>query len=237
MEVSVVASPAAGSLVSMLTQIPDPRGRQGRRHPLAAMLAAIICGLLTGARGYKAIAQWVRAQDPLVWRWLGFRRKPPCANSFRNLLLVLPPEVLEGVLRAWIGSVLNEPLAPQELRGTSLDGKTLCNTLAAHERNVHLLSLLDQSLGGVLSQQAVNPETNEAKAALELLKTVALQGRLISGDAMFCQREICQQIVDSGGDYLFVVKDNQPELNAAIAAEFQPGFSPRYRETAKTVAH
>jgi DDE_Tnp_1-associated/Transposase DDE domain len=219
----------------MLTQLPDPRGRQGRRHPLAAMLAAIVCGLLTGARGYKAIAQWTRAQNPTVWQWLGFRRKPPCANSFRNLLLVLPSETLEGVLRAWMEALLKQPL-PHELRGTSLDGKTLCNTLAAHERNVHLLSLLDQSLGGVLSQQAVAPETNEAKAALKLLKTVVLEGRLISGDAMFCQREICQQIVDSGGDYLFVVKDNQPELKAAIEAEFQPGFSPRYREAATTIA-
>jgi hypothetical protein len=149
--------------------------------------------------------------------------------------MALPPETLEGVLRVWVGSLVKEPL-PDELRGTSLDGKTLCNTLAAHERNVHLLSLLDQSLGGVLSQQAVNPTTNEAKASLELLKTITLQGRLISGDAMFCQREICQQITDSGGDYLFVVKDNQPELKAAIEAEFQPGFSPRYREAAATVA-
>lgn len=231
----MVASPAAGSLLSLLTQIPDPRGRQGRRHPLAAMLAAIVCGLLTGARGYKAIAQWTRTQDRYVWHWLGFHRKPPCANSFRNLLLALRPEALEGVLRQWMNTILDQPL-PHEARGTSLDGKTLCNTLAAQERNVHLLSLLDQSLGGVLSQQAVDPTTNEAKAALELLKTVVLQGRLVSGDAMFCQREICQQIVDSGGDYLFVVKDNQPELKAAIEAEFQPGFSPRYGAAAATVA-
>jgi hypothetical protein len=199
------------------------------------MLAAIVCGLLTGARGYKAIAQWARAQNSTVWQWLGFRRKPPCANTFRNLLMVLPPETLERVLREWVESLVDEPL-PDELRGTSLDGKTLCNTLAAHERNVHLLSLLDQSWGGVLSQQAVNPETNEAKASLELLQTVPLKGRLISGDAMFCQREICQQITDSGGDYLFVVKENQPELKAAIEAEFQPGFSPHYRETATAVA-
>jgi hypothetical protein len=130
---------------------------------------------------------------------------------------------------------LDQPL-PEETRGTSLDGKTLCNTLAAHERNVHLLSLLDQALGGVLSQQAVDPTTNEAKAALDLLKTVVLKGRLISGDAMFCQREICQEIVDRGGDYLFVVKDNQPELAAAIEAEFQPGFSPHDRAPATTVA-
>ena len=129
------------------------------------------------------------------------------------------------MLREWLVTTLG-PSLPDEVRGTSLDGKTLCNTLAAPERNVHLLSLLDQAWGGVLSQQAVDPTTNEAKAALDLLKTVVLQGRLVSGEAMFCQREICQQIVASGGDYLFVVKDNQPELKAAIEAEFQPGFPP-----------
>lgn len=226
---------AGESLLAMLAAIPDPRGRKGRRHPLAAMLAAIVCGLLTGARGYKAIAQWTRTQGPSVWQWLGFTRKPPCPNSFRNLLLALDPPILESVLRRWVETLLEQPL-PDEARGTSLDGKTLCNTLTAHERNVQLLSLLDQQLGGVLSQQAVDPTTNEAKAALELLKTVVLQGRLITGDAMFCQREICQQIVDSGGDYLIVVKDNQAELKAAIEAEFQPGFSPRYRAATPTVA-
>lgn len=235
MEVFVVASPAAGSLLCLLAQIPDPRGRQGRRHPLAAMLAAIVCGLLTGARGYRAIAQWTRSQNSSAWGWLGFTRKPPCANCFRDLLLVLPPETLEAVLRQWMEGLLPEPL-PDEMRGTAIDGKTLCNTLAAQDRNIHLLSLLDHALGGVLSQQAVDPSTNEAKASLDLLKTVVLKGRLVSGDAMFCQREICQQIVDSGGDYLFVVKDNQPELKAAIEAEFQPGFSPRHRATAPTSA-
>jgi hypothetical protein len=235
MEVFVVDAPAAGSLLTLLAQIPDPRGRQGRRHPLSAMLAAIVCGLLTGARGYKAIAQWTRAQNASAWWWLGFTRKPPCANCFRDLLLVLPPEALEAVLRQWMEGMLPEPL-PNEIRGTAIDGKTLCNTLSAHERNVHLLSLLDHALGGVLSQQAVAPSTNEAKTALDLLKTVVLKDRLVTGDAMFCQREICQQIVDSGGDFLFLVKDNQPELKAAIEAEFQPGFSPRHRAAAPTIA-
>ena len=134
-----------------------------------------------------------------------------------------------------MATVLGQPL-PEESRGTSLDGKTLCNTLATHERNMHLISLLDQALGGVLSQQAVDPSTNEAKAALDLLTTIILQGRLITGDAMFCQREVCQQIVDSGGDYLFVVKNNQPELKVSIEAEFQPRFSPHDRASAATVA-
>jgi hypothetical protein len=225
----------AGNLLELLAQIPDPRDRHGRRHPLAAMLAAIICAILTGARGYRAMAQWVHGQNAVVWLWLGFRRKPPCANCFRNLLLALNPAVLEAVLRQWMADVVPLPMA-DAVQPVAMDGKTLCNTLTAHERNVQLLSLLDQATGGVLSQQAVPPTTNEAKTAVDLLKTIVLKGRLVTGDAAFCQRELCKEIVDSGGDYLFVVKDNQPELKAAIAADFQPGFSPRHRETATNVA-
>jgi hypothetical protein len=199
------------------------------------MLTAIVCAILTGSRGYRAIAQWVRSQNATVWQWLGFRRNPPCANSFRNLLLALPPEALEAILRQWMVTVVKLPL-PGEVQSVAMDGKTLCNTLAAHERNVHLLSLLDQATGGVLSQQAVPPTTNEAKTAVEILKTIVLKGRLVTGDAMFCQRELCEEIVDSGGDYLFVVKDNQPALKAAVAADFQPGFSPRHRKPATNVA-
>jgi hypothetical protein len=228
-------SRVAGNLLALLAAIPDPRGRKGRRHPLAAMLAAIVCGILTGARGYKAIAQWARAQHATLGPWLGFQRRPPCANCFRNLLLALDPGVLEAVLREWMQAVLNEPLS-EPLPGVSLDGKTLCNTLSAHQRNVHLLSLFDQALGGVLGQQAVDPTTNEAKAALDFLKEVVLEGRLVTGDAMFCYRDVCQEVVAAKADYLIVVKDNQPELKAAIEAEFQPGFSPRDRAAATTVA-
>ena len=225
----------AGNLLERLAQIPDPRGRRGRRHPLGAMLTTIVCAILTGARGYRAIAHWVRSQNATVWQWLGFHRKPPCANSFRNVLLALKPEVLEAVLRDWMAEFVPPP-ASDAIHAVAMDGKTLCNTLAAHERNVHLLSLLDQATGGVLSQQAVPPTTNEAKTAVEILKTIVLKGRLVTGDAIFCQRELCREIVDSGGDYLFVVKDNQPELKAAVAADFQPGFSPHHRTRATSVA-
>jgi hypothetical protein len=231
----VVDSCLGGNLLELLAQIPDPRGRRGRRHPLVAMLATIVCAILTGSRGYRAIAQWVRSQSPTVWQWLGFHRKPPCANSFRNLLLALEPEVLEAILRQWMAATIQRP-PPDTVQSVAMDGKTLCNSLAAHQRNVHLLSLFDQATGGVLSQQAVPPTTNESKTAVDLLKTILLKGRLVTGDAMFCQRELCEEIVDSGGDYLFVVKDNQSELKAAVAADFQPGFSPRYRKAATRVA-
>jgi hypothetical protein len=137
----------------------------------------------------------------------------------------LPPDVLEEALRQWVSGLVGVPRLG-ELEPVAMDGKTLCGTLAAHERSVHLLSILDHRLGCVLSQQAVDTKTNEHKAAFPLLETLVLEGRVVTGDAMFCQRDLSQHIIDSGGEYFFVVKDNQPSLREAIEAEFRPGFSP-----------
>jgi hypothetical protein len=90
-----VAVLAGGSLLAVLAEIPDPRERQGRRFSLVAMLAAVVGGILTSKRGYAAIAQWLKAQEPRFWHKLGFTRKPPCPNTFRDLLMALPPEHLE----------------------------------------------------------------------------------------------------------------------------------------------
>jgi hypothetical protein len=51
------------------------------RHPLVAMLTAIVCGVLTGSRGYRAIAQWARSQNATLWQWLGFHRNASCVRK------------------------------------------------------------------------------------------------------------------------------------------------------------
>lgn len=224
---STLSAPAAGSLPALLAKIPDPRGRQGLRHPLAAMLAATICGILTGARGCEAIAQWVRNQDRKIWHTLGFRRIPPCANCYRNLLARLSPETLEAIIAAWMQDLVPDPAPDAPPQGVAMDGKTLCGTsFDQHQRSLNLLSLFDHRTGGVLRQLAMPGDTNEHKAGMSLLKTIGLRGRVATGDAIFCQRDLSQQVIDDGGDYFLTVKDNQPELKAAIEAEFQPGFSP-----------
>ena len=193
------------------------------------MLATVVCAVLCGARGYEAIAEWIHAQLCEVWYLLGYYRRPPTAGAFRYLLMKLDPDVLEQRLRAWMAEHL--AATSEELAAVAIDGKTLCSTLAEHGRSVTLLSLFDQTTGCVMSQMKVPADTNEAKAAVPILKTLVLEGRVVTGDAMFAQPEICREIVDSGGDYLFVVKDNQHELKDAIAGDFLPGFSPRYRAT------
>jgi len=226
--------PADGELLSILAAIPDPRGRKGRRHSLAAMLAATICGLLTGATGCTAIAQWIGNQEPEFWHAIGFKRRPPTKNCYRKLLISLPAKTLEAAIRQWAGALVDA--SPDKLRAISIDGKTLCGTLQPHGQSIHLLGLLDHASGGVLGQLKMPPTTNEHKAAMTLLKSVDLNGAVVTGDAMFCQRKLCQLIIDSGGDYLITVKDNQPELNKTIASDFNPGLSPLQRTPSPSAA-
>lgn len=66
----------------------------------------------------------------------------------------------------------------------------------------------------------VDAKTNEHKAALQLLGLLPLAGKVVVGDAMFCQRDVAEQVVAAGADYVFVVKDNQPGLRVDVAAGF-----------------
>ena len=220
-----MVEPSAGSLLTSLSQVPDPRGRKGRRHGLSAMLTAVVCGLLCGARGYESLVEWLHGLPVDVWHWMGYTRRPPKKDCFRDLLMRLDPAALEAVLRAWIETDLQLPLNEDELSGVSIDGKTLCATLRAFERAVHLLSAVDHQTGYVLSQSRVDEKTNEHKAALPLLKELVLRGRVIVGDAMFCQRDLCQQVIESNGDYLVAVKENQPALLREISLGFRSDSS------------
>ena len=77
----------ARDLRQYLAQVPDPRGRKGTRHPLSAILTAVICAVLSGANGYKPIAQWLHIQTVDFWHFLGFTRTPIKYGALRNLLM------------------------------------------------------------------------------------------------------------------------------------------------------
>lgn len=224
-----MSTACGGSLLTHLSQVPDPRGRKGRRHSLSAMLTAVVCGVLCGARGYESLVEWLHELPVEVWHWMGYWRTPPKKDCFRDLLMKLDPDLLEQALRAWITQELALSDDAPLLTGLSLDGKTLCGTLRPFQRAIHLLAAVDQQTGCVLGQHRVDEKTNEHKAALELLRELVLHGRVVVCDALFCQRDVCQQILDSGGDYLVAVKENQPGLLREIEQEFvaaPAAFSP-----------
>lgn len=215
-------------LFAALAQTEDPRALRGRRHPLPAILASVVCGFLCGITSYKDLVSWLHDLPIDFVHFLGFKRRPPKADCIREVLSRIDPNVLERVLSVWIVGEI--PARPEGIpQGTSLDGKTLRGSARFEERAAHLLSLVDHQTRFVLSQIQMDPTTNEHKASLQLLRTLLLKDRVITADAIFCQSDVCQTILDTGGDYLISVKENQPALFRAISQEFAASpvvFSP-----------
>lgn len=224
------------TLLSYLAAIPDPRSRHGRQHSLSAVLGLVCCAIMCGARSYSAIAQWAVDHDISFMHRLGFTRTPPKLGGIRKVLIALDPVALEGALTQWAESVLSRPLPTGgvPLQACAVDGKTARGSFDGQSKAVHLLSLVAHESGLTVAQTEVpqggEDKTNEHKTALRLLEGLVLQGRLITGDAIFCQRDLSQQIIDEGGHYFWFVKENQPTLLADIQAAFAPSaegaFSP-----------
>jgi len=230
----------AGGLLSFLATIPDPRSRHGRRHPLSAILALVCCAIMCGAKSYAAIGQWAQDQDVTLMHRLGFTRRPPKAGGIRKVLIALNVKAFEDALTQWVGTLLSRPITaePWPPDAFALDGKSARGSFDGLQKAVHLLSLLAHESGLTLAQMAVpnggEEKTNEHKTALRLLEGLVLQGRLITGDAMFCQRDFCQQVIDAKGDYLVFVKDNQPTLLHDIKMAFAPPVEGAFSPSAAT---
>jgi hypothetical protein len=208
---------------------------------------------LCGQRGLKQTVKWLQLHGVEMWHLLGFRRKPPVRQTYANLLTVIDSELLERVLLEFVGkmtcvpSELADSIQPAgmksgvasrqgisnqqaiaDLNAEVWDGKTLRGTRDNERRAEQVLVRIRAALGTVLSSVRIPRNTNESKTALAMVQSLVLKGKLIVGDAAYCQQEICQEIIDSGGDYLVTVKGNQPQLLRDIELAFvnPQSFSP-----------
>jgi DDE_Tnp_1-associated/Transposase DDE domain len=203
------------TLFDALATLPDPRSRHGRVHPLPAVMGLVALALLMGRKSLKGIARFGRQYGAPLAHALGFRRgKTPTVSTLSRTLRRLDARHLEAALSRWVGGRI-DPAAVEQI---SIDGKTLRGSRDGEVPGQHLVAAYAPAVEAVLAQVRVDAKTNEHKAALELLGILPLAGAVVVGDAMFCQRDLAQRVVDSGGDYILAVKDNQPGLEIDIQA-------------------
>jgi len=215
------------SLHDLFARAPDPRG-QNTRFKIRPMLTLIAMALLAGRRDISAIARFGSSLNQKQRQAIGLPRKPntqywqaPSYKVYYSLLTRMDSDAFAALLSAWLlerAGALPEALA--------MDGKMIRNhigtlTLSSHEDNApRAMALHDQKEG---------TQRCELKAAQTLLESLpSLEGKLITADALHCQKQTAQHIVDKGGDYLLQVKGNQPSLHAicqtrASQAQATPG--------------
>jgi len=211
------------TLWGALGEVPDRRGLQGQQYALQSLLGISIGAMLAGANDLRAIFRWGRRLKPEALRLLGIEEgRAPCHATYHYVFKSLDADALSVTLGRFA-------LGDDHARHIAIDGKTLKGSRrlvhakhgsANDAKPLHVLSAFAADLAVVVGNLVVEPDRNEITAAIALLKELPLDGAIITGDAIFCQREICRHIRDANGHYLFVVKDNQPELKANIAESF-----------------
>lgn len=210
-----------GSLYIRLLALADPRQRRGRRYALAMLVIMVLLAKLAGQDKPTGIAEWVQLRGALFVDLFQLPRpQMPHAATYRRLLA--QPTLLVALERELTAFLLSAPGAGQSERVT-LDGKTLRGVVPLENgRGRHLLAVFLPAEGLVLCQVAVDDKSNEIPAAQQALKTLKLQGKIVTADALHTQRELSELVVTAGANYVWVVKDNQPALCRAIELLFQP---------------
>jgi DDE_Tnp_1-associated/Transposase DDE domain len=217
---------AKQSLLQAFESVPDSRDAQGRRYLLSSLLTLATVAIFSGATGPSAIAQFGRERGAGFAAALGIARGTlPCCSTLHYVFAGIDLAAFGRVLRRWI---------VQRFAGIGeaidFDGKLLRGTQGHQRTGTMLATAYARAIRAVLAQVPLNGSTNEHKKALQLLNMIPLEGKVVVGDAMYCQRDLSAKVLKRKGNYLWAVKDNQKRLHQDIAAALDPNaekdFSP-----------
>lgn len=196
-------------LADIFVSITDPRQANKIEHDLVELLVVAVNAVLVGADTFVEIELW--AQERIDWlrRYLRLEHGIPSHDTFGRLFGLINPDEFEAAFRRWASAVVP---ALGEDTVIAIDGKTSRRSGKVDATPLHLVSAFAAGAGLVLGQRATALKSNEKTAIPELLATLALEGCIVTIDAMGTQANIAQAIRERGADYILAVKDNQPRL-------------------------
>jgi len=192
--------------------MPDPRQRGKVMYPLAEVLLLALLAVLAGAESFVDIARFGRMKLGLLRRFRPFLDGTPSHDHLGDIFAALDAEQFQRCFVAWTASLIGVPEGV-----VAIDGKTLRRSGGkAGKGAIHMVSAFVASQRLVLGQVKVAEKSNEIVAIPKLLDMLAVEGAIITIDAMGCQRAIAQKIIDKKADYVFGLKGNQGSLREDV---------------------
>jgi len=213
-----------GSLYAHFRTLSDKRKRRGVRYSLALILVLIMLAKTCGESHPSGIAEWAKHRAEMLVDLLKLKRKTmPHDSTYRRILAeVVDVEELECVSSEYLGG--KKFFGKRVL--VAMDGKVLRGTLDDHQNGIYLLAAYLPSEGIVLMEVAIEGQGSEIPAAPKVLKSIDLREKVVMGDALHTQRQVSIQIVESGGEYIWFAKGNQPQMEENIRLWFEPDMQP-----------
>ena len=187
--------------------LPDVRQRGKVMYPLAEVLLLCLLAVLAGAETVTDIARFGEKKLDLLRRLRPFAAGTPAHDHLGDILATLDAEAFQRCFVAWVAAMIGVPEGV-----VAIDGKTVRRSKGAAKDAIHMVSAFAARQRLVLGQVKVDDKANEIVAIPKLLDMLAIEGAVVTIDAMGCQRAIAQKIVDKKADYILALKGNQGAL-------------------------
>jgi predicted transposase YbfD/YdcC len=196
------------------TTLADPRQRGKVVYSLDEVLLLCLLAVLAGAESIVDIARFGEKKLALLRRFRPFADGTPSHDQLGTILATLDADAFQQCFVAWVAAVTGQPAGV-----IAIDGKTSRRTFAKKgaKAPLHMVSAFAARQRLVLGQRAVGEKSNEIVAIPRLLDMLAIEGAIVTIDAMGCQRAIAAKIVDKKADYILALKGNQTSLHDDVA--------------------
>jgi predicted transposase YbfD/YdcC len=205
-------------LASFFKNIKDPRVDRHKKYDLLDIIVITMLAILSGAEGWEDIDDFAHAKESWLKEFLLLKNGIPGHDVYRRVFVRLLPEQVESCFMQWINAL--KPGIEREV--IAIDGKSIRGTFSSHKslRAVHMVSAWASERRITLGQVKVAEKSNEITAIPQLLEMIALQGCIVTIDAMGCQYEIANKIVKAEADFVFSLKRNQSSLHKDVVEYF-----------------
>jgi predicted transposase YbfD/YdcC len=207
-------------LFDLFASIPDPRNRRGREHVLVEVLFLTFVAVLAGCKNAEAVCDFLEENETWFRQFVVLPGGIPAHDMVLRALAIVDPDEVERVLRAWVDALRVPGVLTREGGHVAFDGKSLRGSLdkSSGLSAVHMVGAYLTDCGLTLGTIKVDDKSNEITAIPDLIRVLNLKGATITIDAMGCQTEIANQIIEAEADYILQVKGNQPTLQANVKA-------------------
>ena len=206
--------------------LPDPRYRWNVPHQLIDIVTVAICGAICGADDWEGMAEFGQSKAEWFGTFLELRKGVPSADTFRRVFEALEPEEFERCFISWVQAISQEGIGGV----VAIDGKRLRRSHdgTLGKAAIHMVSAWACEAGLVLGQVKTEEKSNEITAIPELLQVLALEGCIVTIDAMGCQTEIAKLIIAQEADYVLSLKGNQGTLHQEVQDLFEHAFETQF---------
>ena len=194
-------------------ELPDPRQRGKVLYPMDEILLLCLLAVLAGGETFVDIALFGRMKLEFLRRFRPFRDGTPSHDHLGDIFAALDAEQFQQCFAAWVAAVTGAPAGV-----IAIDGKALRRSYQKKNAKapIHMVSAFAARQRLVLGQVKLAEKSNEIVAIPKLLDMLAIEGAIVTIDAMGCQREIAAKIMDKKADYILALKGNQGTLRADV---------------------